>query len=137
MPEQQKQQVTSNRLGTGREMYYPARPGKLNHYQVKEAVNEHRIWPIHLVLRAPEILREQNLYHGPDWNIEEMNSGELQIEPGRPSNLQGPLFPWPENTHSRIIIENYAGDGFVFHMEGPELNPPGGQHNPIDLLVCR
>ena len=31
--------------------------------------------------------RRKDLYHGPDWNKEEMNSGELPIEPGRPSRL--------------------------------------------------
>ena len=127
MPEQQER-VTSNKLGTGREMYYPARKGNLNQYQVKEAVNEHRIWPIHLVLKAPKILHRQNLYRGPEWNRGDV---EIQIEPGRPSNLQGPLFPWPEGTYSRYE-ENYAGDGFIFDMEGPELYP---QEVSIILLV--
>ena len=82
---------------------------------------------MHLVLRAPEILKEQGLYNGPDWN---RGDGTIQIEPGRPSHLQGPLFPWPEDTYSRYE-ENYAGDGLIFEMEGPELDPPRGQHNPI------
>ena len=77
-----------------------------------------------------EILRGTGEWDGPDWNrYGDGGDGEILTEPGRPSHLRGPLFPWPEGTHSRYI-ENAAGDGLLFDMEGPPLDPPRGEHNP-------
>ena len=114
-----------NQLGSGRSSYYPATSGRMNEYQIKAAVNDNRIWKMHLIQMAPEITRKVGLYDGPDWNRGET----IVTEPGRPSHLFGPTFPWPENTHSRYKL-NQAQDGIVFDMEGKELVPPRGEHNP-------
>ena len=48
----------SNRIGSGRSSYFPARKGRMNQFQIRAAVDDTRIWPIHRVLKAPEIFRK-------------------------------------------------------------------------------
>ena len=119
--------MSGNQLGRGRRSYFPARDGCMNHYQVMNAVGDPKIWKIQLMFQAPSIMAKEDYYGGPD----EWNRGEnIFVEPGRPSHMVGNLFPWPEGTHSRYKL-NTKGDGFVFDMEGPELDPPRGLHNPV------
>lgn len=63
--------AASNKIGTGRQAYWPARKGRMNEKQVRAAVGEPRMWPMPRVHIAPKFLRSLNLYNGPDWTVDE------------------------------------------------------------------
>ena len=97
----------------------------MNNRQVETAAGDRKVWKRHLVFKAPEILRKEGLWNGPDWN----KGDNIRIEAGTPSHLPDDLFPAGEE-HRYIL--NEARDGFVFNPQAdPELDPPPGQHNPI------
>ena len=64
-----------NRIGRGRESFWPASPGRLNRHQIQAAVRERnsryrRTWKTHMVFNAPNILREIRKYDGPDFTVD-------------------------------------------------------------------
>ena len=53
---------SSNSLGSGRETYWPASKGRLNPYQIKAAVDDNKVWPIHRVLNAPSMFQKMGSF---------------------------------------------------------------------------
>ena len=110
--------MAGNRQGSGRHTFYPARDGRMNRHQVEAAVGDSKVWKTSQVNNAPDILRREGLWTGPDWN-----TGEWIIE----------TEPWEDDSGGKPpdrYVMNPAGDGLVFNMDGPRLDPPRGMHNP-------
>ena len=85
--------AVSNRIGRGRESFWPASPGRLNRHQILAAVRERdsryrRIWPVQNVFKAPRILRDISKYDGPNFKMDVTgpdiihNSNENQFDNG-------------------------------------------------------
>ena len=58
----------SNRIGSGRGGYWPASPGRMNVWQIRDAAGDNRIWSRVRALRAPAYFHRKGLFHRDGWD---------------------------------------------------------------------